>query len=77
MATLLKRLYLQDYASDLHAVFTEWCVFRDQAAIHITQVNGGVHLHIRICARADVLPFPYLETAGWIVLKFVKWLEAY
>ena len=41
-----------------------WCVFRDQAAMHITQVRGGMHLHVRACARADVPPFPYLGN-GW------------
>ena len=32
--------------------------------MHITQVMGGVHLHVRTCARADVPPFPYLGN-GW------------
>ena len=27
---------------------------RDQAAMHITQVMGGVHLHVCTCPRADV-----------------------
>ena len=39
-------------------------MFRDQAAMHITQVTGGVHLHVHTCARADAPPFPYLEN-GW------------
>ena len=41
-----------------------WCVFRDQAAMHITQVMGGVHLHVRTLARADVPLFPNLGN-GW------------
>ena len=32
--------------------------------MHITQVMGGVHLHMRTCARADVPPFLYLGN-GW------------
>ena len=28
--------------------------------MHITQVIGGLHLHLRTCARADAPPFPYL-----------------
>ena len=32
--------------------------------MRITQVVGGVHLHVRTCARADVPPFPYLGN-GW------------
>ena len=28
--------------------------------MHITQVMGGVHLHMRKCARADVPHLPYL-----------------
>ena len=32
--------------------------------MHITQVMGGVHLHVRTCARADVPPFLYLGN-GW------------
>ena len=39
--------------------------------MHITQVMDGVHLHVRTCASADVLP----ETGGRIVLKFGAWLE--
>ena len=27
--------------------------------MHVTQVIGGVHLHMHVCARADVPPFPY------------------
>ena len=34
-----------------------WCVFRDQAVIHIAQVMGGVYLHVRTCRCP---PFPYL-----------------
>ena len=32
--------------------------------MRITQVVGGVHLHVRTCARADVPPFPYVGN-GW------------
>ena len=39
-------------------------MFRKQAAIHITQVIGGVHLYVRTGARADVPPSPYLGN-GW------------
>ena len=28
--------------------------------IHVAQVMGGIHLHVRMCARADILPFSYL-----------------
>ena len=57
---------------DRPIVAKNWCVFRDQAAMHITQVMGRVHLHVRtwICA-----PFSDLETAGWIALKFCLLLE--
>ena len=41
-----------------------WCAFKDQTAMHITQVTGGMHLHVRACARKDVPPFPYLGD-GW------------
>ena len=32
--------------------------------MHITQVMGGVHLHVRTCACADVPPFLYIGN-GW------------
>ena len=32
--------------------------------MHITQVMGGIHLHLRTFARADVPPFSYLGN-GW------------
>ena len=31
-----------------------WFVFRDQGAMHITKVMGGVYLHVQTCAHADV-----------------------
>ena len=58
-------------------IVTKFGVFRDQAAMHITQVMGGVHLHVRTCARADVPPFRISETAGRIALKFGVWLETH
>ena len=39
-------------------------MFRDQDTMHITQVMGGEHLHVRTCARADVPTFMYLGN-GW------------
>ena len=43
--------------------------------MHIKQVMGGLHLHVRMRARADVPPFHTSETAGLIALKFCVWLE--
>ena len=38
--------------------------------MHIAQVMGGVHLHMRTCERADVPPpFRISETDGRIALK--------
>ena len=51
-----------------------WRVFRDQAAMHIQQIMGGVNLHVRTCRLAL---FPHSEMAGPIVLKFSVWLETY
>ena len=45
--------------------------------MHIKQVMGGVHLHVRTCARADVPVFRISETAGPIALKFGVWLETH
>ena len=45
--------------------------------IHITHVMGGVHLHVRTRARADVPFFCISETAGRIALKFGVWLETH
>ena len=45
--------------------------------MHITQVLGGVHLHVRTRARADVPPFRISETARRIMLKFGMWLETH
>ena len=42
-----------------------WCVFRDQVAVHITQVIGEVHLHARM--RAPI--FRRSGTAGRIVAR--------
>ena len=39
-------------------------MFRDHVAVHIAQLMGVVHLHVRTCTRADVAPFPYLGN-GW------------
>ena len=50
---------------------------RDQAAMHITQVMGGVHLNVRKCARAGRPHFHISETAGRITLKFGVWLETH
>ena len=41
-----------------------WYMFREQAAMHVTQFMGGVHLRMRTCARAMCAPFPYLGS-GW------------
>ena len=43
--------------------------------MHITQVMGGMHLHVRTCARAGVPHFRISEAAGRIALKFGVWLE--
>ena len=45
--------------------------------MHIKQVMGGVHLHVRTCARADVPLFRISETAGRIALKFGVLLETH
>ena len=47
--------------------------------MHIAQVMGGVHLHMRTCERADVPPPPFRisETAGRIALKIGEWLEVH
>ena len=58
-------------------VVTKFGLCLDQAAMHITQVMGGVHLHVHTCARADVHLFRILETAGRIVLKFGVCLETH
>ena len=51
-----------------------WCIIKDQAAMHNTQVMAGVHLHVRTCTRADVPLFRISEMAGRIALKFGLWL---
>ena len=38
--------------------------------MHIRQVTGAAHLHVRTRARADVPLFRISETAGPIALKF-------
>ena len=48
---------------------TKFGVFRDQAAMHTTQIMGRVHMYVRTCARADVSLFRISETAGRIALK--------
>ena len=45
--------------------------------MHIKQVMGGVHLHVRKCARADVPLFRISETAGRIALKFGVLLDTH
>ena len=42
--TLLKSLYLQDHASDLHAVFTEWQVCPIKAVYNRTWLIWGANL---------------------------------
>ena len=49
-------------------------VLRDQAAMHITQVMGGLHLHLRTC-RCAILRIS--ETAGRIALKLGVSLETH
>ena len=52
-----------------------WCMFRDQSAMHIRQVMGGVHLHVGTSAHVQMcLLFRTSETAGRIALKFGLWL---
>ena len=51
-----------------------WSVFGDQVALHIAQVMGVVHLHVRTCVCVDVPPLCISETAGRIALKFGEWL---
>ena len=41
--------------------------------MHIPQVMGGVHVHVRTSRCSPVLRIS--ETAGRIVLKFGAWLE--
>ena len=41
----------------------------------LTEVYGGVHLHVRTCARADVPLSRISETAERIALKFGMSLE--
>ena len=45
--------------------------------MHITQVMGLVHLHVRTSALADVPPFRISETAGRIALKFGLLVETH
>ena len=45
--------------------------------MHIKQVIGGAHLHVRACIRADMPLFRISETAGPIALKFGEWLETH
>ena len=39
-------------------------VVRGTLARRLTEVNGGLHVHLHTCARVDVHPFPYLGN-GW------------
>ena len=41
--------------------------------MHIKQVIGGAHLHVRTRARADMPLFCISETARPIALKFGVW----
>ena len=68
------RLKLRNGPADPEQIWCV-CVYGDQAAMHITQIMGGVHLHLLTCARADVSLLGISETAGWIALKFGMWLE--
>ena len=36
---------------DCHQI---WCVVRAHVVMHISQVMGDVHQHVRACARADI-----------------------
>ena len=48
---------------------------RAHVAMHIPEITGGVHLHVRTCARADVPSVRISGAAGRIALKFDVWLE--
>ena len=45
--------------------------------MHIPQAMGGVHLHVRTCARADMPLFRISEMVGRIALKFGVLLEVH
>ena len=47
-------LHLGNGLADCHQI---QYVFRDDVAMHITQVIGGLNLHVRRFANADVLLF--------------------
>ena len=51
---------LSYYSETARPIVTKFGVLRDKAAMHVTQVMGVVHLHVRTCARADVPPFPHI-----------------
>ena len=51
------------------------CVVRAHVAIHIPQVMGGVHLHVRKCRCPPV--FRISGMAGRIALKSGVWLETH
>ena len=53
------------------------CLETKPRCIFITKVMGGVHLHVRTCARAAVPPFRISEMARRIALKFGVWLVAH
>ena len=56
---------------------TKFGVCLETNAMLITQVMGGVHMHVRTCAGEDVPLFRTSETAGQIALKFGVWLETH
>ena len=67
--------YLRNYPTNCGQI---WCVFRDQVAVHVTQVMDRVHLQLHVHTRAYVCPlFLIWETAGRVALKFDVWLEAF
>ena len=43
--------------------------------MHITHIMGGIYLHMRTCARADVPLLRISGPAGRIALKFGVWVE--
>ena len=49
MATFLNRLYLQNYMSDLHTVFTEWYVYLIKVVYSWIRLIWGVTLADSAC----------------------------
>ena len=47
-----------------------WCVVSDPLARSFANVQDGVYLNVRTCARGDVPLFCISETAGLLALKF-------